>query len=51
MFYGPSFKNYRAGSIATNDAHGLYAQFGFTPLKAPYIFMEIHRPDIYKLKT
>jgi len=26
--------------LATKDAHGLYAQYGFTPLSAPHRFME-----------
>jgi GNAT superfamily N-acetyltransferase len=33
--------------LATHDAHGLYAQFGFQPLASPDDFMSIHRPDIY----
>jgi GNAT superfamily N-acetyltransferase len=36
--------------LATSDAHGLYSQFGFKPLKAPERFMEIHRPDVYKVE-
>jgi len=43
--------SHRIGINAAMPPHGLYAQFGFTPLKAPYIFMEIHQPDIYKSKT
>jgi GNAT superfamily N-acetyltransferase len=34
--------------LATADAHGLYRQYGFRPLKVPERFMEIHQPDIYK---
>ncbi len=33
--------------LATRDAHGLYAQYGFTPLAHPERLMEIVRPDIY----
>jgi GNAT superfamily N-acetyltransferase len=33
--------------LATKDAHSLYAQYGFNPLKSPERFMEIARPDIY----
>lgn len=33
--------------LATRDAHGLYAQFGFKLLEKPDRFMELHRPDIY----
>ena len=33
--------------LATHDAHALYAQFGFTPLKAAERWMERHDPDVY----
>lgn len=33
--------------LATQDAHGLYERFGFTPLKKPASFMERHDPDVY----
>ena len=32
--------------LATRDAHGLYAQFGFEPLPAPERFMMRRRPDV-----
>jgi hypothetical protein len=31
----------------TRDAHGLYRQFGFCPLKSPERWMELHRPGVY----
>jgi GNAT superfamily N-acetyltransferase len=34
--------------LATQDAQGLYSQFGFTECKHPERVMEIARPDIYK---
>ena len=34
--------------LATRDAHGLYAAFGFQPLARPERLMEIHRPDVYQ---
>lgn len=34
--------------LATSDAHTLYSQYGFKPLKSPDRFMEIHQPDIYQ---
>ncbi len=34
--------------LATADAHGLYRQFGFTPLEKPDSFMEINVKDIYR---
>jgi GNAT superfamily N-acetyltransferase/predicted metal-dependent hydrolase len=33
--------------LATVDAHGLYAQFGFEPLDHPERYMSIHRPNPY----
>ena len=33
--------------LATHDAHGLYAQFGFKALARPDDFMSIHRPDVH----
>jgi GNAT superfamily N-acetyltransferase len=44
----PDLAGLRRWSLATRDAHALYAKFGFTPLRDPARFMEIHRPDIYK---
>ena len=38
----------RRFTLATRDAHGLYRQFGFTPLANPSVMMEIHRPDVYQ---
>lgn len=37
----------RRFTLATADAHGLYAQFGFTPLHKPDSFMECYAPNIY----
>lgn len=44
----PELKMFRRLVLATRDAHGLYAQFGFKPLKTPESFMEILNPDVYK---
>lgn len=43
----PELQNLRRWSLATLDAHGLYAQFGFTPLDKPDVMMQIARPNIY----
>jgi GNAT superfamily N-acetyltransferase len=43
----PALQNLRRWILTTRDAHGLYAQGGFTPLKAPERFMERHQPDVY----
>jgi GNAT superfamily N-acetyltransferase len=47
----PRLRGLRRWSLVTRDAHGLYSQFGFMPLAAPERWMEIHNPDVYKLKV
>ena len=44
----PDLQKLRRWTLATRDAHGLYRQFGFTPLTRPERFMEILDLDIYK---
>lgn len=44
----PELQGFRRWLLATRDAHGLYAKYGFTPLSKPERMMEITRPDIYK---
>ena len=44
----PSLQGLRRFLLATRDAHGLYKQFGFEPLKNADRWMEIHKPNIYK---
>ena len=44
----PKLQGLRRWSLVTRDAHGLYAQLGFTPLKKPQNCMELHRPDVYQ---
>lgn len=34
--------------LATRDAHGLYAAFGFKPLHNPDKFMQLWMPDVYQ---
>lgn len=43
----PDLQGLRRFLLATRDAHGLYAQFGFTPMKAPERWMEVHQPEVY----
>jgi GNAT superfamily N-acetyltransferase len=43
----PDLQGLRRFVLATRDAHGLYAQFGFTPLAAPEEFMTIHNASVY----
>jgi GNAT superfamily N-acetyltransferase len=45
----PALQNLRRWILLTRDAHGLYSQFGFTPVKAPELYMELHRPDVYEI--
>jgi GNAT superfamily N-acetyltransferase len=44
----PELKGLRRWSLVTRDAHGLYLQLGFGPLKKPQNYMELHRPDVYQ---
>jgi GNAT superfamily N-acetyltransferase len=44
----PDLQGLRRFALATRDAHGLYARFGFAPLAVPERHMEIARPDIYR---
>lgn len=43
----PDLQGLRRWMLATRDAHGLYAQYGFTPLPVPERFMQLHDPDVY----
>ena len=44
----PLLQGLRRFMLGTADAHGLYQQFGFMPLKQVERFMEIHEPNPYK---
>jgi GNAT superfamily N-acetyltransferase len=46
----PALQNLRRWILTTRDAHGLYSQVGFKPVKSPERFMELHRPDIYEIR-
>ncbi|GCE16677.1 GNAT family N-acetyltransferase [Dictyobacter kobayashii] len=43
----PELQGLRRWLLATQDAHGLYQQFGFAPPRYPERLMEILHPDIY----
>ena len=45
----PDLQNLRRWILATRDAHGLYAQYGWKPIANPSIWMEVHNPDVYKI--
>ena len=47
----PRLQGLRRWVLATRDAHGLYARFGFTPLANPQRFMELHNPDVYEVPS
>jgi len=36
----PDLQGLKRWGLGTNDAHGLYSQFGFTPLSHPEMMME-----------
>lgn len=48
LFAHPDVQGLRRMMLATRDAHGLYAAFGFAPLAVPGRFMERHEPDAYQ---
>ena len=43
----PDLQGLRRILLATRDAHGLYAKFGFQALTQTEYYMTIHNPDIY----
>ncbi len=43
----PKLQGLRRIMLATKDAHGLYEQFGFTPLTDEKMFMQLWTPDVY----
>jgi GNAT superfamily N-acetyltransferase len=47
MMFHPDLQGLRTYCLATLDAHGLYAQFGFKPVVNPDKLMEIRIQDIY----
>ncbi len=47
IFAHPELQGFRRWSLATRDAHALYARYGFTPLAEPARYMERADPHIY----
>lgn len=43
----PDLQGLRRWVLVTRDAHRLYVNYGFTTMKNPQRWMEIHDPDIY----
>ena len=46
----PALQGLRRWILLTRDAHELYKKFGFTPLKVPERYMELHRADVYEIR-
>jgi len=46
----PELQGLRRFTLATRDAHGLYAQFGFSAFDKPERWMQKHDPGVYKKK-
>jgi GNAT superfamily N-acetyltransferase len=44
----PALQGLRRWILTTRDAHGLYSQVGFTPVKFPERYMERHDPHVYE---
>jgi GNAT superfamily N-acetyltransferase len=44
----PDLQGFRRLHLATRDAHGLYAGFGFVPLTGVEGWMEIRNRDVYR---
>lgn len=44
----PDLQGLRRWSLVTKDAHGLYAKFGFQPVKSPERHMEIFDSNVYR---
>lgn len=47
----PELAGLRRFTLATGNAHGLYARFGFSPLANPDLHMERYDPDVYERRT
>jgi GNAT superfamily N-acetyltransferase len=47
----PALQGLRRWILTTRDAHGLYAQVGFAPVKFPERYMERHDPHVYEVSA
>lgn len=47
----PKLQGLRRWNLVTQDAHGLYSQFGFAPPARIDRYMERVDPDVYKPRT
>ena len=48
VFAHPQLQGLRRFTLATGDAHGLYAQYGFTAPEYPQSLMERYFPGLYQ---
>jgi GNAT superfamily N-acetyltransferase len=48
VFSHPQLQGLRRFTLATADAHGLYARFGFAPPTVPQALLERYSPNIYQ---
>lgn len=46
----PALQGLRRWILLTRDAHGLYSQFGFTPLKSADRYMELYNAGVYEIR-
>ena len=46
----PALHHLRRWMLTTRDAHGLYSQVGFAPVKFPERYMELHDPNVYEIR-
>jgi len=44
----PELQGFRRWVLLTRDAHGLYAQHGWTPIASPDRYMERWTPNVYR---
>jgi hypothetical protein len=44
----PELQDLRLWVLATADAHGLYAKYGFNALASPQRYMERRDPEVYQ---
>jgi len=51
VFAHPDLQGLRRFTLATGDAHGLYAQYGFTSPLYPQSLMERYFPGMYEVKN
>lgn len=47
----PELQGLRRWILSTADAHGLYKQFGWSPVAFPERWMEVHNREVYAVKN